>query len=143
MPMQEIVAVAQQPNGLVAQIEMGTTHVQIDESGIEAGGVTGPTPNDYLLSALGACTVITLHMYAQRKNWPLDRAEVRLSQKELPPDKAVPGGATAPKRMLITKRLFLQGPLTQEQLARLEDISSRCPVQRTLEAGVVIQTVLE
>jgi len=130
-------------NALSAQVEIGENYFEIDESGLESGVDTGPSPNDYILSALGSCTVITLQMYAKRKNWPLKRAEVQLEEV-----KAIPGedknNEPAPdRRFKIRKKLKLVGDLTAEQIKRLEDISSRCPVQRTLEAGIIIQTVLE
>jgi putative redox protein len=80
-------------------------------------------------------------MYAQRKNWPLEKAEVELEQSSVP-DSALTPGQTNPKRTLITKKLQLTGDLTPEQVTRLKDISSRCPVQRTLENGLTIETVL-
>ncbi|MBA9078742.1 MULTISPECIES: OsmC family protein [Rufibacter] len=141
--MAEVVVSAAQPNGLVAQIQMGVHQFTIDESDVQKQGAPVPGPNDYILSALGACTVVTLQMYAQRKNWPLEKAEVRLSQMVLEATSPLTVNQPHPKRMLITKRLKLTGPLTPEQIKRLEEISSRCPVQKTLEAGVVVQTFLD
>ncbi|WP_018477748.1 OsmC family protein [Pontibacter roseus] len=129
--------------GYVANIRMEEESFVIDESGIEEGVKTGPDPNDYLMSALGACTVITLHMYAKRKNWPLDRAEVLLRMEPLDSGTLPEPEAFAGKRLLVVKRLRLFGDLSPEQHKRLEDISSRCPVQKTLEAGVAVHTILE
>ncbi|WP_034256644.1 OsmC family protein [Adhaeribacter aquaticus] len=141
--MEAVIVSADSTNGMVAQIKMGTHYFEIDESTSEENKQTQPAPNDYILSALGACTVITLHMYAKRKGWPLERAEVQLQQVPLQTGTDIQVGQNNNKRLLITKRLKLTGNLTSEQVKRLEDISSRCPVQRTLEAGVVIQTILE
>lgn len=133
---------AESGSGMVATIKMGDQQLQIDESGMESGENTGPSPNDYIMSALGACTVITLHMYASRKKWPLERAEVKLQSSTLP-ETEFSEGQLKDKRLLITKRLTLTGNLSPEQILRLKDISARCPVQRNLESGMVIQTILE
>lgn len=140
--MNDVIVSAEQGTSLVATIKMGNQTAIIDESGLETGEDTGPKPMDYIMSALGSCTVITLQMYAQRKNWPLERAEVRLQQRPLTEAE----GALEPnqnKRTLIVKTLHLTGNLSQEQIIRLKDISARCPIQKTLEAGMAIQTILE
>ncbi|NEM97772.1 OsmC family protein [Pontibacter burrus] len=134
---------AEEPNGFVANIRMGEQDFVIDESGIGQGIDTGPTPYDYILSALGACTVITLHMYAKRKQWPLQRAEVTLVHERVYSADCEHCDDKAAKISQITKKLKLIGNLTHEQRLRLEIISSKCPVQKTLQAGIVIQTELE
>lgn len=139
--MSGVMVSADRSAGLVATVKMGDQLTTIDESGVATGTNTGPKPMDYIMSALGSCTVITLHMYAQRKNWPLERAEVELQQDTVPDVEVTPGQAP-PKRTVIIKRLHLTGDLSPEQVIRLKEISARCPVQRTLEAGLVIQTTL-
>ncbi|CAA9277888.1 MAG: hypothetical protein AVDCRST_MAG95-3115 [uncultured Adhaeribacter sp.] len=139
--MSKVIVSADQNAGMVATVKMGNQHTTIDESSLESDADTGPSPMDYIMSALGSCTVITLQMYAQRKNWPLERAEVELEQSKVLAA-ADPTGPTTPKRTLIIKKLQLTGDLTPEQIIRLKDISSRCPVQRTLENGLTIETVL-
>ncbi|MFT2010837.1 OsmC family protein [Pontibacter sp. 13R65] len=137
-----VIVSADSSAGYVADIIAGAKAMKIDESAVEEGHKTGPDPNDFILSSLGACTVVTLHMYASRKNWPLERAEVRLQheyvtvQDPVQPEKQV-------KKMLITKQLILVGDLNEAQRQRLEEISGRCPVQRTLEAGVLVETYLD
>jgi putative redox protein len=141
--MSRIVTVsAEQPNGLIANIQMGEQQFTIDESGIEQGLDTGPTPYDYILSALGSCTVITLHMYAKRKQWPLQKAEVTLTHERVYAADCEHCDDNAAKISQITKKLKLVGELTREQRLRLEIISSKCPVQKTLQASIVIQTEL-
>ena len=128
---------------LVANIRMGTHKATVDETGTLKGNKTGPDPYDYILSALGSCTVITLHMYAQRKGWPLERAEVSLSHGRVHPDDCEHCEDEAAKLSRITKHLHLTGDLTEEQRKRLKIISSKCPVQKTLEAGITIVTEME
>lgn len=139
--MSGVIVSADMSDGMAATVRMGDQITTIDESGVVTGTDTGPKPLDYIMSALGACTVLTLQMYAQRKNWPLQRAEVEL-QPSTAPDPAVAPGQAAPKQTHITKKLRLTGELSEEQVLRLKEISARCPVQRSLEAGMIIQTTL-
>ncbi len=115
----------------------------IDETGVAQGVKLGPDPYDYILASLGACTVITLHMYAQRKGWPLEKAEVSLRHDRVHPNDCLNCADENAKLDRITKKLWLIGDLTPEQRVRLEKISSKCPIQKTLEAGISVQTVLE
>ncbi len=123
---------------LVANIKMGGQDFQINES----AGSTGPDPYDYILSALGACTAVTLHMYAKRKEWPLERVEVSLSHERVHTDDCDHCGDKDAKLSQITKKLHLIGNLTHDQKLRLQHISSRCPVQKTLQAGLLVKTVM-
>ncbi|WP_164891141.1 OsmC family protein [Botryobacter ruber] len=136
-----VIVSADSTAGYVANIEAANQHLVIDESDLEQGEKNGPDPFDYIMSSLGACTVVTLHMYAKRKNWPLERAEVRMQHQVVNvEDPELPN--VKEKRMQITKELILTGDLSPEQRERLEYISGRCPVQRVLESGVVVKTVL-
>lgn len=128
---------------LVANIRAGTETMVLDESSTVTGVKTGPDPYDYILSALGACTVITLQMYAQRKGWPLERAEVSLRHGRVHPKGCKNCDDKMAKLTQVTKQLHLTGDLTMEQRDRLKLISSKCPVQKTLEAGITIVTEME
>lgn len=125
---------------MVATIRAGAHTMVLDETGVLAGVKAGPDPYDYILSALGACTVITLHMYAQRKNWPLERAEVGLRHGRVHAKDCENCEEKVTKLSQVTKYLRLVGNLTPEQRERLKIISSKCPVQKTLEAGISIVT---
>ncbi|GEO05738.1 hypothetical protein AAE02nite_34020 [Adhaeribacter aerolatus] len=138
----EVVVSAKAATGLVATIRTEGQEIIIDESGLVSGTKTGPDPYDHILGALGACTVITLHMYAQRKKWPLERAEVRLKHERVYAEDCASCEKQDAKINQVTKKLYLQGPLTPEQRQRLEDISARCPVQKTLEGGLKLKTIL-
>jgi putative redox protein len=95
------------------------------------GKDAGPAPHELLCAALGACTAITLRMYAQRKEWPVRavRVDVQLTLQG--------------KEHSITRRLRLEGDLDAAQRARLADIAERTPVTLTLKQGVSITTILE
>lgn len=100
---------------------------------VSAGGLgSGPNPYDLLAAALGACTSMTLRLYAERKGWPLERATVRVVHART--------GLGGKDR--FAREIVLKGALDAGQRARLLEIANRCPVHRTLETGSEIITVL-
>ncbi len=113
-----------------------------DEPTAQGGADFGPNPYQMLSAGLGACTVMTVSMYAKRKGWPLDKASVTLEHRKVKVEGAGPG---TPSRMVdrIERRLRLEGALDEEQRARLLGIADRCPVHRTLLSGSEIVTSLE
>jgi uncharacterized OsmC-like protein len=103
----------------------------------------GPNPYELLLSALGACTAITLRLYAQRKGWPLTGVTVRLQHDRMHAEDCRDCETEHGLLDHITKVLALEGDLTQEQRQRLAEIAERCPVQRTLQSEIVIEQTLK
>lgn len=115
------------------------THVSTDNQVIVAdepadvgGGDRGMKPGDLLAASLGACTVITLRMYADRKGWPLTSA---VAHVDLEND-------TLTKRTHFKMHLVLTGNLTSDQRARLLEIADRCPIHRMLENPIDFSTIL-
>jgi len=107
-------------------------HLLKADEAIEAGGKDlGPAPHELLCAALGACTGITLRMYAQRKDWTLRSVHVDVHLEVQGQDRA------------LIRKLRLEGDLDQAQRARLADIAERTPVTLTLKQGVRITTTLE
>lgn len=104
-----------------------------DEPVADGGADTAPTPMQIMLSALGACTAITLHMYADRKQWPLTHVDVDL---QLNPDGKPADGNQ------ITRTITLHGALDEEQRSRLLQIANACPVHKLLEGKVEIPSTL-
>ncbi|MBC6606517.1 OsmC family protein [Hymenobacter sp. BT188] len=129
-------------DALLADVEAGRHTFVLDEPEEVGGKDRGPTPYDMLLAALGACTAITLRLYADQKKWPLEAIEVRLRHQRVHRadcDKCEQEGQMLEE---VEKELRLVGPLTQEQRQRLEVISQKCPVQKTLMSGLRIRTQL-
>lgn len=104
-----------------------------DEPLDEGGANTGPAPHRLLLSALGACTAITLQMYAARKGWPLRHVDVEL--------KFNPDGTPAAGND-ITRLITLEGELDDEQRERLLQIANKCPIHKVLTGEVRIASRL-
>ena len=129
------------PSGYRAEIQARGHAYLADEPAALGGTDAGPTPYEYLLSALGGCMAITLRMYADRKGWPLTGVQVRLrSARSHEPDcedcvaQAVDVGR-------LERTIVLEGPLSDDQRSRLLTIGERCPVKQTLTKGIVIQDV--
>jgi len=114
---------------LAQEILVGEHRLSADEPP-ELGEDLGPAPHELLAAALGACTTMTLRVYAERKGWPLAGVTVRLTQEKL--DDA----------RVIRRQIEIEGDLSDEQRARLADIATRCPVARTLLGSVRIEDTL-
>jgi uncharacterized OsmC-like protein len=110
------------------------------------GTDAGPTPYDLLAAALAACTTMTLQMYAARKGWPLEAAEVEVKHSKVhrqDSERDADGRQPSAKIDRFERELRLIGRLSEEQRARLLEIAERCPVHRTLsEAPSEIHTRL-
>lgn len=109
-------------------------HWLADEPLAAGGGDQGPTPTELLLSSLGACTAITVRMYAARHSWPLTGVEVRL---ELNPE-----GAPAGDGNHIRRRITLMGDLTPGHRERLLEVAEKCPLHRLLTGKLRIESSL-
>src|SRR5580704_6328607 len=123
------------------EIISGTHHFVADEPASVGGLNSGPGPYDLLLAALGACTSMTLRLYAEQKKLPLTRVEVRLRHDRI---YAADCAECETKQGLldhIERVISLEGDLDAKQRARLMEIADMCPVHKTLTSEVRIHTV--
>ncbi|MCC7033061.1 MAG: OsmC family protein [Acidobacteria bacterium] len=116
-------------SGFETEVQVGVHVTRCDEPIDKGGTDTGPTPQETLLAALGACEAITLRMYASRKGWLLRDAKVHLN------------ASFVDGVYVIKRQLTLEGDLDDDQRARLHDIANRCPVQRAITGEVRIEDV--
>jgi putative redox protein len=143
-PSAQVVVAETTQGDFLNHVVVGRHRFLADEPESIGGYDAGPSPYDLLAAALGACTSMTLRMYADRKRLPLDRVTVEVSHDRVhETDAAAAGGATtAPRLDRFTRVLHLAGELDDDQLASLVRIANRCPVHRTLEQSSEIVTEL-
>ena len=96
----------------------------MDVDASKGGGDSGPDPHELLLASLGACTVMTVKMYADRKGWPIDSIDAKASHATERTDEGM--------RHRFVVDMTIKGDLDEEQRARLIDIAHRCPIHRAL-----------
>ena len=130
--------------GYQAQVRAGKHTFLVDEPESMGGKNAGPTPENLILASLGSCTAITLRMYAERKEWSLEKVEVKL-YLENGPAKSNPqfkAGEFQVRQQIIVK-VWLHGNLQPDQLERLSDIAGKCPVHKILNPSFAITTLVE
>ena len=111
----------------------------VDEPVALGGEGAGPDPYALLLAALGGCVSMTVTLYARRKGWPVERVTVRLRQKRIhAKDCAECETDTDSFVHRIERSVHVEGALTEEQRARLQEIAHKCPVHKTLTSEIVI-----
>jgi putative redox protein len=134
------VLVSASPDGDFAHdILAGSYLMRADEPDTVPGGLdSGPPPYDFLLAGLGACTAMTLRLYARHKGWPLDDVAVQLRHKK----DYLEDNKQAGKLDFIYRTIFLKGDLDDDMRRRLLEIADKCPVHKSLEAGIQVTTSL-
>ncbi|WP_068115437.1 bifunctional alpha/beta hydrolase/OsmC family protein [Tropicimonas marinistellae] len=129
------------PDGFLQDITGGPRHHTLADEPLAYGGTDrGMSPYGYLSAALASCTSMTIRMYARRKAWPLQHVAVDVTHAKV---HAQDSDLTGPNKIdRFTRSIRLDGPLNDDQRARLLDIADRCPVHKTLEAGAKVETTL-
>lgn len=132
-PVSGIVAVETRSGRFQVEIRAPSTTFFADEP-VDVGGLgSGPSPYELLSAALGACTTMTLRLYADQKGWPVTRIRTTIDHVKL-------AGQTPAD--CFSRLIHIEGPLDDAQIARLFEIADRCPVHRTLEGGARVLTPL-
>jgi putative redox protein len=125
-------AIVTSTKGKIRQTVRVGPHSLVADEPVSAGGEdAGLAPHEWLLAGLGACTSMTLKMYADRKGWPLESVEVTVDGQH-------EAGAFVMKRTVR-----VGGDLTEEQRSRLLDIANKCPVHKTLTGTIRIESTIE
>jgi putative redox protein len=124
--------------GFVTPIKTGKHHLLADEPTSVGGSDLGPSPYNLLASALASCTSMTVQMYARRKEWDLTEVTVEIKQEK----KHKIDCENEAKIDHFYKRIHLEGKLDVKQRERLMEISKKCPVHRTLEGDIQIESEL-
>ena len=139
-----VVVVRETGAGLYQQEIMSGPHRFLADEPVKVGGQdTGPGPYDLLLAGLGACTSMTLRLYAERKDLPLDRVTVRLTHEKIHAEDCAECETRHGTIDRIDRKIALEGALSPDQRKRLIEIADKCPVHRTLESEIDIRTFEE
>jgi putative redox protein len=131
------VVVAESGDGTYGQsVTIGPHKMRADEAESVGGRDVGPSPYEYVMSGLGACTAMTLRMYASRHGWPLEKVSVEVHHKKV----VSPDGVKQTDR--FERVIDLKGDLTDEQRNYLVEVAKECPVSQTLQRASRIVTSL-
>ena len=131
-------------NGKFAQEISVCTHLIFADEPVASGGNDfGPSPYEFLRSALGACTSMTLRMYADFKKIPLEKISVRLTYDKIYAKDCANCEDSNSKLDHIDRQIELKGNLTEEQRNKLLEIANKCPVHRTLTSEISITTEIK
>ena len=129
-------------SGFRAEVTVNGHRLTVDEPVPVGGTDTGPSPYEMLLAALGSCTAMTLRLYADRRQWPLKRAVVKLRHHKVHAQDCVDCPKKPAKMDVVDRVLVLEGPLDEAQRAKLVEIAERCPVHQTLGSAIQVNTTL-
>ena len=123
--------VTSSPEGKYRQsVSIGPHTIAADVLPKDGGADAGPEPHEFLFAGLGACTAITLQMYAGRKGWKLTKVEVTVT------------GEHTEGAFVMHREIALEGDIDDEKRARLKEIAEKCPVHKTLTGTVRVETTL-
>lgn len=138
----EFDTVVRTEEGLRTEIMANGFPLLADEPESVGGTNLGPTPYDLLTASLGACTSMTLRMYADRKHWPLESVTVDLKYRKIHAEDCAQCETEEGKIDHIEREITLEGVLDDDQRKRLLEIADRCPVHRTLHSEIHIESRL-
>ncbi len=137
-----LVVVSENGRGPYGQLITAGRHLLSADEPAPVGHDTGPSPYDLLLAGLGACTSMTLRMYASRKKWPLESVTVSMRHSRIHAEDCEDCATGSGQLDRIDRVIQLSGALDAQQRERLLEIADRCPVHRTLHSEVSVRTTL-
>lgn len=140
LPAEGEVWVSESDGRFAQDVQVAHHRLRADEPEEMGGTDTGPSPYDLLLAGLGACTSMTLRMYANHKKFPLEHVRVRLRHEKVHASDCEECETQSGKLDHISRWIEMKGELTDEQRRRLLEIADRCPVHRTLHSEIRIET---
>jgi putative redox protein len=129
-------------DGFLSPVNANGHELLADEPEAHGGSDQGPTPYDFLAAALGSCTVMTLNMYARRKDWPLEKVEVSLTHDRIHAKDCEDCESGDGQVHVLNREIRIEGNLDEAQRQRLLEIADRCPVHRTLVGEIKVRTRL-
>ena len=136
------VTVSSEPTPYTISITTGVHGWTSDEPKDLGGQDEGPTPYELLLSSIGACTAITVQMYANRKKWPLEGITVELDHKRIKAEDCPECKTEKGQVSEINLQVSLSGDLTDKQKKRILEIAGKCPVKKTVQGEVIFRSSL-
>ena len=142
-PAEGVVITLTGSDGYTTDIRAGRHSLTADEPEDAGGADMGPTPYDYLLSGLGACTGMTLRMYADYKKIPLDSVTVKLNHEKIHASDCDTCETKSGKLDVIERVIDLEGDLSDDVKRKMLEIADKCPVHRTLHSEIVVKTRLK
>ncbi len=126
---------------LQVQIQANNHAILADEPLHDGGEDMGPSPYDLLLSSLAACKVMTVHLYARRKQWPVETVTISLNHRKIAAEQCEDCTTQGKAKVdIIECEISFEGELDDAQIKRLAEIADRCPVHRTLTSETKIRT---
>lgn len=128
--------------GFTQEVTVAGHRLVVDEPRAFGGTDTGPSPYDLLISALGACTSMTVALYARRKQWPLEAVTVRLRHSKIHAIDCADCDTKGGMLDDIERDVELHGDLSAEQRTQLLEIANKCPVHKTLRSEINVRTRL-
>ncbi len=126
--------------GFTTEVKTPSHHLIADEPEAVGGDNQGPTPYDLLMASLGTCTAMTLRMYADRKKWPLKEVTVFLNHDKVHVEDIQNSKDSSAKISRFERIIEVEGDLDDSQTKRLLEIANKCPVHRTLQETIKIET---
>jgi putative redox protein len=121
--------------GLRQEIQAGSHKITADAPKSVGGDESGLDPHELLMASLGACTAMTLKIFASKRDWKLDHVAVELDEEQVEE-----GGKKVTR---LTRNIAVEGDLTQEQLDTLKQIADKCPIHKILVGEKIIETQLK